>query len=124
MKKILIVLILLLVLLLGFIGLRFGAALTQEGNPIPIVTSIMKLELSNNDYQLFSETPNENRYVSETGDYRYDAVKEFMKGKGWEYKEQMGAGLVFEMNGEITIIVTRQYSKYYFIWNVPKEVLN
>lgn len=93
-------------------------------NPIPILSSIMKLELLNNDYQLFSDKPIRNRYVSETGDHQYDFVKEFMKEKGWEYKEQMGAALVFEKGGENIIIETRQYSKYYFIWNVPEEVLN
>lgn len=54
------------------------------------------------------------RYVSETGD-QYDSVREFMKENGWNYKEQMGSGLVFEKNYEITIIETRQYSKYYYI---------
>lgn len=47
-----------------------------------------------------------------------------MKERGWDYKEKMGATLVFEKDGENTIIETRQYSKYYFMWNVPKEILN
>lgn len=98
--------------------------MTQEGNPIPILTSILKLESLDYDYQLFSDTTSKNSYVSKAGDYQYDPVKDFMKERGWDYKEQMGAALVFEKDGENTIIETRQYSKYYFIWNVPKEVLN
>lgn len=124
MKKILLVIILVFVLLIGFIGLRFGAALTQEGNPIPIITSIIKLEILNSDYQLFSDTPSGNRYVSETESSCHDVVKNFMKEKGWDFREQMGAWLVFEKNGKITTIETRQYSKYYFIWDVPNEALN
>lgn len=82
MKKILLVIILVFVLLIGFIDLRFGAALTQEGNPIPIITSIIKLEILNSDYQLFLDTPSGNRYVSETESSRHDVVKNFMKEKG------------------------------------------
>jgi len=109
----------------GLITLRFGSALFQEGNPIPILTSIMGLEISNSDYEQFSESKIRNRYVSaNTGKSRNNVIREFMKEKGWDFKEQMGSGLVFENGGETLVIETRQYSNHYIVWSIPSEFFN
>lgn len=116
---------LLFILIIGLILLRFGSALFQEGNPTPILTSIVNLELEKSDYELFSETNIHNKYVSDnTGIYRYDVIKGFMKEKGWDFKEQMGSGLVFKKDEQTIVVETRQYSKHYILWNIPKEVLS
>lgn len=125
MRKVLIVVSLLTLLFIGFIGFRFGNALTQEGNPIPYLMAITKYELSNNGYAKVLETSNEIRFVTEfERKYPYGMTKEMMKSKGWKYKEQLGSGLVFEKNKEIITIGTRQYSKHYYIWDVPKEIFD
>ncbi|HZH61140.1 MAG TPA: hypothetical protein VEY70_16570 [Metabacillus sp.] len=125
MKKVLIVVLLFFLLFFDFIGLRFGSALTQEGNPIPYLIAIGKYELSNSGYEEVLETSNEIRYVSEyEKKYPLGMAMEFMKMEGWKFKEQMGSGLVFEKNKEAITIETRQYSKHYFKWDVPKEILN
>jgi predicted RNA binding protein YcfA (HicA-like mRNA interferase family) len=125
LKKFILVMFLLFILTIGLILLRFGSALFQEGNPTPILTSIINLELQKSDYELFSETNIHNKYVSEnTGIYRYDVIKEFMKEKGWDFKEQMGSGLVFKKDEQTIVVETRQYSKHYILWNIPKEVLS
>ncbi len=125
MKKVLIVVLLFFLLFFSFIGLRFGSALTQEGNPFPYLIAIIKYELSNNGYEKVLETSNEIRYVS---DHKkkdpLGMTKEFMKREGWKFKEQMGSGLVFEKDKVDITIETRQYSKHYFIWDVPKEIFN
>ncbi|MBP3950245.1 hypothetical protein J7W16_03800 [Bacillus sp. YZJH907-2] len=123
MKKTLLVVLLMFVLSFGFIGVRFGSALIQEGNPIPYLVSIMKLELSNKGYEQAADTLNETSYVSAEKEYP-SVVIDFMKEKDWDYKEQIGSGLVFERSQETITISTRKYSKNYFLWNVPNEVLN
>ena len=123
LKKLLLIVFPLFILMLGFIVLRFGSALFQEGNPTPILNSILNLELSNSDYEQYSETNKRNRYVSEnTGYSRYDVVKGFMKEKGWYFKEQMGSGLIFEKNEKTVVVETKQYSKHYILWDIPAEV--
>lgn len=125
LKKILLTMLLLLILMTGLITLRFGSALFQEGNPLPILTSIMGLELSNSDYEQFSESKIRNRYVSEnTGKSRNNVIKEFMKEKGWDFKEQLGSSLVFENDEETLVIETRQYSNHYILWSIPSEFFN
>ena len=124
LKKVLIAVLLFFFLFFGFIGFRFGSALTQEGNPVPYLIGISKYELSNNGYEEVLETTNEIRYISEFEEkYPLGMAKEFMKNKGWKFKEQMGSGLVFEKDKETITIATRQYSKHYFIWDIPKDKL-
>jgi hypothetical protein len=103
------------------IFLKFGSALTQEGNPTPILTSILKLELSNNGYQIVSENDRAEKYVSEFKlKYPYGIVKEIMKDDGWTFQEQMGSGLIFVKNDETIVVETRQFTKSYYLWTVPK----
>jgi hypothetical protein len=124
LKKILIGLIIVVLLPIGYIYLRFGSALTQEGNPIPYLSSIIKLELSNNGKEKVVDGQHEERYISEFKvKYPYGIAIESMKSLGWEFKEQMGSGFIFEKNGQKAIVETRQYSKQYYIWDVPKEVI-
>ena len=95
LKKVLIAVLLCFFLFFGFIGLRFGSALTQEGNPVPYLIGISKYELSNNGYEEVLETTNEIRYISESEKkYPLGMPKEFMKTKGWEFKEQIGSGQI------------------------------
>ena len=125
MKKILLSALLLFILITGFITLRFGSALVQEGNPLPILTSIMRLELSNSGYEQVEESKSSHQHVSlNTGDSSYDVIKDFMDEKGWSYKEQIGSGYIFENGEETVVISTRQYSRNYFLWDIPSELFN
>jgi hypothetical protein len=124
LKKLLIVLIIVVLLPIGYIYLRFGSALTQEGNPVPYLSSIIKLELSNNGKEKVVDGQHEERYISEFKvKYPYGIAIEFMKSLGWEFKEQMGSGFIFEKNGQKAVVETRQYSKQYYIWDVPRKVI-
>jgi hypothetical protein len=125
MKKILMTTILLFVLFAGFLTFRFGSALLQEGNPLAILSSISKLEFANSSYEQYSKTDKSTRYVSKnTGESRYDVVKDIMKKNGWDFKEQMGAGLVFEKNSQTKVVETRQYSTHYILSDIPNDVLS
>ncbi|PLS17480.1 hypothetical protein CVD28_13110 [Bacillus sp. M6-12] len=124
MKKILLLTTFTVVLLIGIFIFTFGSALTQEGNPAPILTSIMKLELFNNGYEKISDSHNMVTYVSEKkGKYAFRFTKKFMKDHGWSFKEQIGSGLLFVKNKKVVTIETRQYTKNYYLWKLPKEAL-
>ncbi len=123
LKKQLFIILLVFIIIAGYMILEFGSALFQEGNPVLILTAIGKLELSKSHYERFSKTNTGIRYVSKnTGDPRYDVIKDLMKEKEWEYTEQIGAGLVFEKDGETIVVETSQYSKRYFLWSIPYEI--
>ncbi|MFS1515859.1 hypothetical protein V1503_04950 [Bacillus sp. SCS-151] len=125
MTKTFTVVLLFFLVFFGFIGLRFGSALTQEGNPIPYLFAISKYEISNNEYEKVLEKTNQIRYISGFEEkYPLGRVKEFMKTNGWEFKDQVGSGLIFKKDKVTITIETRQYSKHYFIWDIPKEILS
>jgi hypothetical protein len=61
LKKMMIAILFILLLFAGFIGVRFGSALTQEGNPALYLVSAAKLELAGNGYEKIYEAENENQ---------------------------------------------------------------
>lgn len=124
MKRILLTLLLLFIVLIGLLFFRFGTALTQEGNPLPILSSIFVLDFSDSEYEPFVESEAGTRFVSaNTGESRYDVVEDLMNENGWEFMEQLGSGLVFQREAETMIVETRQFTKHYFLWDVPGGVL-
>ncbi|MGM0845490.1 MAG: hypothetical protein ACQEUT_10970 [Bacillota bacterium] len=125
MKKFLIAVLLIFFLFIGLIALRFGSALTQEGNPVPYLVAIGQYELANNGYEGVLRTPNRIRYISKFEDkYPLGMAREYMETLDWEFKEQIGSGLMFEKGGKTITIETRQFSEHYFIWDISKELLN
>jgi hypothetical protein len=125
LKRVLLSVVTILIVVIAFIVVRFGSALYQEGNPIPILISILKLEITNGDYKQFSETDQWIRYVSDgKGSSRYDVINDQMEEMGWSFKEQLGSGLVYMKNKENLVVETRQYTKHYILWNIPQEVNN
>jgi hypothetical protein len=52
-----------IILIAGFVVVRFGSALTQEGNPLSYLISITKYELSNSGYAKVLQS-NDNTYIS------------------------------------------------------------
>ncbi|MEH7098190.1 hypothetical protein [Neobacillus vireti] len=123
LKKILITIIIGFTFAFGFIILVIGPALFQEGNPVPLLISIVKLKMTDTDYVRFLNTENKSRYLSSnTGQNPLNKVKDVMNAKGWAFEEQMGSGLIFLKDEKEAIVLTRQYSKYFVIWDVSKSV--
>ncbi|MGO4889006.1 hypothetical protein ACJ2A9_14725 [Anaerobacillus sp. MEB173] len=123
MKKFLVVILLVLIIAFGFIGIRFGSALFQEENTTEIIATITKLEFSNSDYIQITDTSDGIRYVTKNKNGSQEQIiKEFMEKNDWAFKEQMGAGYIFEKDGVTVVVETRLFTKNYFLWDVPKEV--
>ncbi|MEH7438644.1 hypothetical protein V7182_14320 [Neobacillus drentensis] len=121
MKNLVITLVIIFALVSGLVMSTFGSAIYQEGNPLPILVSAIKLQFSDSNYAQFSKTEKRSRYLSEKkGNDGYLVVEKFMKSKGWSFREQMGSGLIFTKNGEDAVVEVRQYSKHYFIWEIQK----
>jgi len=124
LKKMFITLMFSLTLAAGlFIGF-FGPVLFQEGNPVPLLVSILKLKTTDSNYVQFLNSEKQSMYLAANqGKNPLFEVKEFMKSKGWKFEEQMGSGLIFLKDENEAIVLTRQYSKYFVIWDVSKSVV-
>lgn len=121
MKKILMNTILIVIMGFGFIIAGFGSVIFQEGNPVPLLISAVKLHISDSEYVQFAKSEKRIRFLSiNNATDRNEIVKKWMDTKGWDYKEQMGSGLIFTKNGEDAVVEVRQYSRNYFIWEIQK----
>ncbi len=104
-KKLLVISILLALILIIQKNVIF-----QEGNPIPVVIGILKLELTSNDLVEISE----NKYIVKNDLKEYIKLKE---NQGYEYVEQLGSGYVFVKEEKSYISQTKQYTRRYRIIN-------
>lgn len=106
-------------LLIGITIGVYGNVLFQEGNPIPLIKSIVELELDKTEYAQFSDDPIS--YISKSKSDRENIIKEYMNEKEWIYKEQVGSSYFFTKDGEEVSVPTSQYTRHYFIWKIPAE---
>lgn len=95
---------------------EFNLLYKQEGPPLPVISAAARLLLSNSNIEIVSASPE--KYLVRTTD-GIDPVLSLMESRGWRYHEQIGAGIVFEKNGELTTLNSRRYSKYFMIISVP-----
>lgn len=124
LKRLFITVILVSTLVFSVIIGVFGSALFQEGNPLPLMVSILKLKFTDKDHVEFAKTEKQSRYISiNKGNNHYKIVKDFMKSNGWLFKEQMGSGLIFIKDEKEAIVLTRQYSRHFVIWDISKSMV-
>jgi hypothetical protein len=99
-----------LVLLLvaaGFLVIFGGAFMQDEPHPA-VLSAIARLYLSGEDIIPVNSTT----LVAKTSHGTTPIIHYFAQ-QGWQYREQMGAGLIFEKDRQRLTIVTRLYSRYY-----------
>lgn len=93
----------------------------QEGDPWPQIKGIARLTLDKNEIVKISDQENKYMTKSEGGK---EAVINFMRQKGFDFVEQFGSGYVFERQGKSIVVVHRQYSRLYSLWNFPEDFEN
>lgn len=117
--------LLIISIVLCSIILFFKDLIFQEGNPIPIVIAIVNLETK--DVNLVKITGKQNRYLvrrkkDDNGEYELPignwGFTPFIKYKekyGWKFIRQMGSSLVFEKDGNESIVSTRVFTRRYIV---------
>jgi len=106
MKKVLAAIIIIVILT----GIIERDVVFQEGNPVPLAFGILKLNITDQSIVKISASPDKYIIRSRDGDAPY--IK-FMEENGWKFVDQLGAGLVFEKNGEKHISVSRMFTRFY-----------
>lgn len=91
--------------------------LYQEVNPTALASAAIRLALQNADVEAISQSPD--KYLVKTID-GIDPFISLMQNRGWTYRDQMGAGIVFVKNGQLLTAGSRKYSKHYMIVTVPE----
>ena len=50
----------------------------------------------------------------------YEHLKQLMESKGWVFKEQLGAGLIFQKGNEELIVESERWTGKYVLFQIPK----
>jgi poly-gamma-glutamate synthesis protein (capsule biosynthesis protein) len=90
--------------------------LYQDVKPTTLASGAIRLTWHNTDIEAISQSPE--KYLIRTTD-GIDSFISLMETRGWTYREQMGAGIVFVKNGQLLTAVSRNYSRYYMVITVP-----
>jgi len=116
-KKSLTILII-VVLIFGAFFFLYSPAIFQEGNPWSQIKGIIQLNFGNTDTIKLSGSDNEYMTKNKNGE---DVIKNFMKNKGYEFTERMGAGCLFNSpTGESAVATHRCYCRYYSLWKITE----
>lgn len=125
MRKKPLVICLAVILILVLFTILYAPVIFQEGNPLPLLQGIVKLQLSEEKIIPVSNssvtTPAV--YITKTKG-GVDALLQYMKDEGWTMAEQLGSGYVFKKHENTITVISRQYSRFYQLWKVPSLKLD
>ncbi len=115
-KKLLLLVILLLVFAAAFI--KVTPLYRQEGSILPMASAAAQLIVKSAD---ISAVPGQTEtYLAESSSGITPLVN-LMAARGWAYKEQMGAGIMFTKGGSLVTVNSRMYSRYFIIFSIPES---
>lgn len=126
MKKILIKIMIFICLLLSLLILLFHKFIFQEGNPIPIAYSILKLNITKIEY--VRATYNPEKYIFKCNDYEDKGIKtlgNILYNKGFELtNEELELLYLGKRKSDITNVVSdvRKFTSNYTIVELVDEL--
>jgi len=103
-------------LLIAAIGSKILPLYQQEGNPMPFLMAAMRL--SGNESQVVPISGSSVRYLvpAKSG---LNPFIDLMASQGWQYQEQMGAGIIFYRDGIGMTALSRMYSRFFMVIELP-----
>lgn len=75
------------------------------------------VEVATDDDSIWYITKSENKGMS----LAEGNIKQMIGSKGWQFKEQDGAGLFFEKDGEKLVVTTQMWTKKYVLVQAQKK---
>ena len=112
--------ILLAIFVLAF--LLYSPIIFQEGNPMPLVNGIMRLNFTQD--KIVKLDINKELYLTKSNGGQ-ENIKSYMIDKGYIFTEQMGSGYFFQSTtGERAVAIHKYYSRFYSLWNITENINN
>ena len=119
-KKLLLIALLVVLIVGGWI-IFYSSIIFQEGNPWPQIKGIVRLNFGSRE--VVKLDIGDNKYITKSDNP--EIIKSFMKERGYEFREQLGAGYLFQsLTGESAVVVHRYYSRYYSLWSITENKNN
>jgi hypothetical protein len=106
-----------IILILGFILFSYKNIIFQEGNPLPVIYGIIRLNDSKT-YVKINDNPI--TYITKTNN-KDELFSYIEKENNVDFAEQMGSGYIFKGENKNIIITSRQYTRFYQIWKYSEQ---
>lgn len=91
-KKVIVLALILLMLVVAVLNIKI-LYLFQEGNPLPVLWAIIKLELTDADIVQFTK----NKFIQKAGSE--SPLTDYLAEQGWTFKDRLGAGIFYTKDG-------------------------
>jgi hypothetical protein len=105
-----------LVLIVAFFAI-FANIIFQEGNPLPLLNAIIKLEFA--DEYITRLTGEGCRLLQQSGPE--NELTRYLAGYDWVLADQMGSHLCYERNGQTLTAEARMFTRRYVVYELDRE---
>lgn len=110
-KKTVILVLIVLVLFAVIFNIKI-LYLFQEGNPLPVLWGITKLEFTDANIVPFAE----NKLIQKEGPET--PLTNYLAERGWTFKDRLGAVIFYEKDNISLFVKTRMFTRYYVIYEL------
>lgn len=110
-------LFIILVLILVSLFLFIKDVVFQESNPLPVLNGIIQLN-DTNTYSKIKDNPI--TYITKTNKNK-ELFNYIEKENNVKFIEQMGSGYIFEGKEKSVILTSKQYTRFYQIWQYSER---
>ncbi len=113
-RKLLLVSIIILVILAALIASQ--PVVFQEGNPLPVITAIIRIELGLSEIAQVSPT----KYLQKAGPP--ERLNRLLATEGWHFVEQLGSGYFYTRNSETLFVMGRMLTTRYMVFELERPL--
>jgi len=84
----------------------------QEGNPLPVLWGIIKLEFTDANIVPFAE----NKLIQKAGPET--PLTDYLAERGWTFKDRLGGGIFYTKDNNDLLLKARMLTRYYVVYEL------
>lgn len=90
--------------------------LLQEGDPVPLIYGITRLEFNGNDIVIISER----KLIQLKGPEA--PLSRILSEKGWQFEERLGSGIFYARGDEKLFVQCRMFTRRYMVYELDRSL--
>lgn len=91
-----------------------GEVIVQEGNPLPVIRAVLKLELTGADIVPLNEDGS--KLIQKAGPE--DPLTKYLAASGWVFRERLGAAIFYEKDSKKLTVEARMLTRRYVVFEL------
>ena len=90
----------------------------QEGNPLPVLWAIIKLEFTDSNIVAFAE----NKFIQKDGPET--PLTDFLAEHAWEFKDRLGSVIFYTRGDHELFVKTRSFTGFYNVYELEYSLID